>query len=383
MAIRTIFANLSALTPQPLSLFDQEFADFANWVVLPCTASGTNVVTLTAQTYVPQLVTYGFYNIFSFIAPNTNTGPLFATYQPLGTLPVYYGNGTSQIGSGVMVSGQPYWLMYNPNLTMGTGGFYLISPGIALTPLTISATALVVGFSATVNSSSQLGINAYQAVLPNSDFQQSVFRSNIALLNTTTVSGANGLDVGAIANNNWYYIYLIDNGNAPATLISLSSTAPTLPSGYTYYQRVGAMYYGSGAWIGQQLNGPHGTWTQPTQIINDNGVSQGNINTPTWVAVQVRNGGAQAVPPTAIRIRGHVYIGGSNSGMLAPFNNYGGQGTSSTAGPFIFAASTSGFGIVTPFDLVLINNNLYWATVAVSGHNAILALGWLDQVPCF
>ena len=59
-----------------------------------------------------------------------------------------------------------------------------------------------------------------------------------------TVSGANGLDTGSEASSTWYYAYVINNRRtrATASLLSLSDTSPTLPSGYDRYRRVGAVY---------------------------------------------------------------------------------------------------------------------------------------------
>lgn len=54
-------------------------------------------------------------------------------------------------------------------------------------------------------------------------------------------SGANGLDTGAEASGTWYYLWLIYNGTAVASLLSASSSAPTLPGGYTYRALVGAV----------------------------------------------------------------------------------------------------------------------------------------------
>jgi len=54
-------------------------------------------------------------------------------------------------------------------------------------------------------------------------------------------SGANGLDTGSMASNTWYAVWIIHNptSNLTAAMLSLSATAPTLPSGYTYRHRVG------------------------------------------------------------------------------------------------------------------------------------------------
>ncbi len=62
---------------------------------------------------------------------------------------------------------------------------------------------------------------------------------NVTLNATTT--GANGLDTGSLAQGKFYYIYIINNGSTTASLASLSSTSPTLPSGYTYKARVGGV----------------------------------------------------------------------------------------------------------------------------------------------
>jgi len=56
------------------------------------------------------------------------------------------------------------------------------------------------------------------------------------------VSGKNGLDTGTEAADTWYAVHVIGDTtgvNAPASLLSLSATAPTQPSGYDVFRRVG------------------------------------------------------------------------------------------------------------------------------------------------
>ena len=67
----------------------------------------------------------------------------------------------------------------------------------------------------------------------------------IDLISTSSItidieeSGANGLDTGTVANNTWYYIFLIkkDSDGSYAGLLSTNKTSPTIPSGYTYFRR--------------------------------------------------------------------------------------------------------------------------------------------------
>ncbi|MBF0350884.1 MAG: LamG domain-containing protein [SAR324 cluster bacterium] len=65
--------------------------------------------------------------------------------------------------------------------------------------------------------------------------------SAVNLTADITVSGVNGLDTGAEAVNSWYYIWVIWNGTTTASLLSISSTAPTMPSGYLFKRLVGAV----------------------------------------------------------------------------------------------------------------------------------------------
>lgn len=60
-------------------------------------------------------------------------------------------------------------------------------------------------------------------------------------LNAAT-NGVNGLDIGSLANNTWYAVYVIADlygTHLPATLLSTSAVLPILPEGYQVFRRVG------------------------------------------------------------------------------------------------------------------------------------------------
>ena len=78
---------------------------------------------------------------------------------------------------------------------------------------------------------------------------------NAAITKTTAAwalgSGNGALDTGVIANSTWYHVFLIQrvDTRAVAILISLSATAPALPTNYTLFRRIGAMKTNaSGQW---------------------------------------------------------------------------------------------------------------------------------------
>lgn len=92
-----------------------------------------------------------------------------------------------------------------------------------------------------VTPNSKLVVQAATAVLSNVSNATAVV-SAVNVIVDITVSGAGGLDTGSEASSTWYYVWLIYNGSTVAALLSLSSTAPTMPSGYTYKSLVGCVY---------------------------------------------------------------------------------------------------------------------------------------------
>ncbi|VAX17055.1 hypothetical protein MNBD_NITROSPINAE04-865 [hydrothermal vent metagenome] len=94
---------------------------------------------------------------------------------------------------------------------------------------------LVVKPNAT-NPAYQLDVDADSITLSSSTLVYDAKSVNLTI--DITASGANGLDAGSEANAP-YYVYVIYNGTTVAGLLSLSATAPTMPSGYTYKKLVG------------------------------------------------------------------------------------------------------------------------------------------------
>lgn len=103
--------------------------------IFACSASGTNVITLTPNGHgdedgvSPLLEGYKFGDAFLFWAENTTTGSVTATVVPkngtLDTLKVYRVDGASQAGSGHIVQNSVYVFWYAPHLDSNAGGFVL------------------------------------------------------------------------------------------------------------------------------------------------------------------------------------------------------------------------------------------------------------------
>jgi hypothetical protein len=76
-----------------------------------------------------------------------------------------------------------------------------------------------------------------------SDDDTTDFATSSTITVDITASGANGLDTGSEAAWTWYHIYVIYNPTTEtyAGLLSISSSSPTMPSGYTKKRRVGCV----------------------------------------------------------------------------------------------------------------------------------------------
>ena len=197
-----------------------------------------------------------------------------------------------------------------------------------------------------------------------------------------TVSGANGLDTGAEAASTWYNKWVIYNpttGTA-AALLSLSATAPTMPAGYTFKARVGAVRNDVGSNLlrtvqyGRVANYIFGTLPAAPSAVSTQMTSgvAGNTATPTFVAVAV----GAFCPPTAYKIRVRLLTTGNTISFVAPNNSAAWGSDLSLDGPYI--ATPHNVAGSSAQEMVLETTNIYYAANA-AGTN-LVALGWTDNL---
>lgn len=271
----------------------------------------------------------------------------------------------------------------NDSLTaeyLGSGNWQVLSysraSGVAVS---VSATAspavnklkIINGTSAPTTTTQ---ITASSAILGNSS-GNTVLASNVSVLLSTATSGAGGLDTGSIANSTWYYVWLIENSSGTVSgIYSLSSTAPTLPSGYIYDVRIGAVRANGSAQLLQVL--------QLGQVAQYVVLGSGTItalpvmatgSASLWTAIAT----GTFVPPTSARIRGTLYAGaGSNDVAAAPNSNYSAYTDAPVSATFTGLAQGEAS---IPFDMVLESTNIYWE--ASQSFGKVKAVGWVDAVP--
>jgi len=316
-----------------------------------------------------------------FSALFTNTGATM-----IDGIPVEKNSATGPVAltGGEIVAGNLYLVTYNAAL----GAFIIQNPSIptSASPAMLGGAygTLITNNSSTPNT--QIDASATMAVLTNSaGFGVQVSAPSVTI--NAAVIGANGIDVGGLAVSTWYYVWLINNGTTTAGLVSLSSTAPTLPTGYTYSLRIGSVKTdGSANFYRFVERGNDFAWVVVTStntptlfpIIPYN-TATGDVGVPTWIGevVQASSGLSPLalVPPTgkAIKVLLLSLSSGTNSAIVAPNGDYGGQVSATNPPPLQNPGATNS---ATAKTITLESTSIYVATQA---NAAIFTDGFIDS----
>lgn len=190
------------------------------------------------------------------------------------------------------------------------------------------------------------------------------------------VGTANGsLDTGAIANSTWYHVWLIkrvDTGVVDV-LVSLSVSAPTMPTNYTLKRRIGSMKTdGSAQWVKFAQFADHFIWAVPVKDL-DTGASVGSGN-----YTQALTGVPTGVNVVS-RLRGLL----ANTTVGALINVYSMSETAAlpnaTRGNFVAAIQISGQSIAFVTDVMTDTSaTIRYSVDQASSDIALDVYGWID-----
>lgn len=267
----------------------------------------------------------------------------------------------------------------------GTGGLPAVNTALLVRlAQTTAADASTDGIAGSFSNlkASATGTNAIVTVaadsvcVKNATGQQRVLNALALAINSASV-GVNGLDVGVLAASTWYSTWVIFNPTTQvsAGLLSLSSTAPTMPAGFTHLARVGWIRTDASAnkfplaFTQAGRNVQH-VVAAGTNVTDFRQMASGSTGSTTLVAVSV----GAFVPPTATRIRcfGQCTFSSAGAGVgIAP----------STASPRPIASILSGSGAqyaagAAHADMVLEGASIAW--FSYNGGVGLFLVGWED-----
>ena len=218
MALPITFATLAAGN-QALSQFDTQFGAVAALGVIPCSAAGTNAMTLTPNANTPIISGYtDLAPSFSYAAAATSTGTVTINVAGVGSRNAYKWNGQQPMAAGDSVSGSVYKATFLTALNSGAGGFVVDAIGVsnnqAVLPFDISGG----GVAITTGQKGQIGPFPFAATIT----AWSVMADQ---------TGSIAVDI-LRANNAVPITSMIGGGNKP-TLSAAQSNLGVAPSGWT------------------------------------------------------------------------------------------------------------------------------------------------------
>lgn len=188
-------------------------------------------------------------------------------------------------------------------------------------------------------------------------------------------SGANGLDTGSPAVSTWYSAWVISNGSTISGLLSLSTTAPTMPSGFTYKARVGWVRSGATASVllGVRQAGKRSQLLTPRAM--SIGAQGTTAPTPAWVAVSI----SPYVPPTSasINVTAHNATQATAT-LVAPNNSYLNHESNTNPPPLVVTAPSVVLFLSMSASMLLESTNIYYASSDPSG--SVVCTGWEDNL---
>jgi hypothetical protein len=186
-------------------------------------------------------------------------------------------------------------------------------------------------------------------------------------------SAVGGLDTGTIANSTFYHVYVIKRVDTGATdvLISLSATAPTLPSPYTLFRRVGALSTG-GSGNFQQMSqvGDEFLWGA-VQI--DYASAAGNSAARQVLALSV---------PTGVRVWANFILvasSGASQNLLATSLDQTDQAATSAAGGFQVGTTAANDRASCPCSIRTDLNAHIGMRSSGTVSYTVMTYGWIDR----
>lgn len=316
-------------------------------------AQASSVVTITGLTLATpgKLITIENIGTVSFILAHENTGSTAANRFRLPA------NASLTVGAGESVT-----FVYD-NTTTRWQALAQAIRGV----VTPRAHGLVIKSSTTAPNNT-LTVSCTDAVLIDTGFG-AVRHTAVSLSMVATTVGANGIDAESLAASTWYYLWLISNGTTVATLLSLSSTAPTLPTGYTYRKRIGACVTNASSAIRRMVQ--RGVYAEYVPLDGDSSPTYPNIGYTGTLSLTA------VIPPTAEMVK---FLGLPNGGANSQISIAQAGGTNSNL--LVEGGSWSGLGFRAAPNLWVVPNDLtqMQATYGYTVPPGWYVQGWMDSV---
>jgi hypothetical protein len=351
-----------------LNMLAKAISGYANAAATYQDSGTPNTYVLALTTNLKPPAKYYDNMTIKFKAGSTNTAASTVNVNSLGAKAIKTIDGAA-IPADTIVSGRFVTLTYDNG-----AGYFVVSGDDAaiasIQPIRDAARNLVVKNN-TTNPTYQVDADADEITLLDDD-GRGFKATGVSLAQIDiTASGADGLDTGSEAASTWYYIWVIYNPTTKtlAGLLSISPTAPTMPSGYTYKALPeGAAVYNDSSSdfvLFEQLGNKI--------IVPVNQVLNGGVAT-TYTLINL----VTAVPVTAKSVDIYWGCDASTNTNLASFaSDTAGKGVKPSGNVSTSSLFETVYGPVTITKLLLTTaQSIYYKLVSAGAAIDVLVIGW-------
>lgn len=231
----------------------------------------------------------------------------------------------------------------------------------------------------TAGSSSTFAVAAGVAVDDsNTDFMSLAASISKNTSNWSLGAGAGSLDTGSNAANTWYHVFLIKRTDTGVVdvLMSLSATAPTMPTNYTLKRRIGSIKTdGSSQWTMFTQVGDEFHWAANNVELAGVAIASTAVNTITLAGV----------PPGVIchaLFHGAINPGASSNGVLfysLDENDIAVLGATGSRNASLWAPTSGAFQAGDFVKRTNTSAQIRWKAFAASGDIGMYVFGWIDR----
>ncbi len=233
-----------------------------------------------------------------------------------------------------------------------------------------------------VSPSTKRNITADRSVVEDASGNVAIIK-NLSVSVNSALSGAGGLDTGSLLTSKVYYEWVIakDGGAQPTAVLSLSSSAPTLPTGYTMYGRVGGSAVTDGSGNFYRIKQVHYTSQYiltPSTNTNVLPVLASGNHGSSYIACSL----AAWIPATAKAVNLMLFSGSASLGSYAaaaPNGSYPAPDVNASEPPLMTTGDTGAIATTVSNTLLLESMFVYYYGKGATGFAQKLNLiGWED-----
>jgi hypothetical protein len=355
------------VTPGGHPLLNQDLSNLSAPFYQTGAASGTSDAIISSFSPAISSLTNGQTVFVRAASANATTTPTFTPNSGTVAAATIVKGANFALAPGD-IAGAGHWLELQYDQTLAVWVLQNPATGIATYPAIVASSKNLICRNDGTTPNSKINLTADEVILKTSAGVPFIV-SGVSVSAVTSSTGAGGLDTGSVATSTFYAVWVISNATTTALLLSVSFTAPALPTGYVYKALVGALRTdGSSNLIKFNQFNSKISIVATNVLANVSATSAGTFQSLSVSSV------LPAIAKRASGIMGSASI--STAIWTSIADDINGTGKQEVAGPSS-AGVADGYSLSATFNVQISSaQNIFWTQGAASGTARIDITGY-------